>query len=98
MSKIVSSKFTKSVLGIDTGARYAHQPEDLEERAREVLGSAQAYSEEEPTVLEFLKELVPTQAGAVQYFRSLFPSVFWITRYNARWLLGDIVAGAPIQT
>lgn len=96
MGKNVAAQVASSVLGIDTNARYAHQPEDLEERARAVLGSAEAYAEEEPTVAEWLSELVPTGAGVVHYVRSLFPSVFWIRRYNARWLLGDVVAGMHV--
>ncbi|KAJ6789376.1 hypothetical protein PWT90_00929 [Aphanocladium album] len=96
MSENVSTRFTKSVLGIDTNARYAHQPQDLEDRARAVLGSTDIYAEEEPTVTEWLSELVPTKSGAAHYLRSLFPSAFWIQRYNARWLLGDVVAGITI--
>ncbi|TQW00831.1 sulfate permease [Cordyceps javanica] len=63
MSKNVGARFTKSLLGIDTNARYAHQPPDLAERARAVLGSAGAYTEEEPTVTEWLKEQIPTKTG-----------------------------------
>lgn len=93
MSKNARTKLTKAVLGIDTNARYAHQPKDLEERARAVLGSAAAYIEEEPTVAEWLRELIPTRAGVAHYLRTLFPPLFWIPRYNCRWLLGDAVAG-----
>lgn len=93
MSKHARTRLTKAVLGIDTNARYAHQPKDLEERARAVLGPATAYAEEEPTVTEWLRELVPTRAGVAQYLRTLFPPLFWIPRYNCSWLLGDAVAG-----
>ncbi len=93
MSKNVGAQFTKSVLGIDTNARYSHQPQDLEERARAVLGSAAVYVEQEPTISEYLRKLIPTKAGAAHYFRDLFPPLTWIRRYNGRWLLGDVVAG-----
>ncbi|ATY62230.1 sulfate permease 2 [Cordyceps militaris] len=96
MSENAGSRLAKSLLGVDTNARYAHQPQHLEERARAVLGSVYLYAEEEPTVSEWLKEQLPTKAGAVHYIWSLFPSVFWIRRYNPRWLLGDVVAGITI--
>lgn len=93
MSKNAGARFVKSVIGIDTNARYAHQPQNLEERARAALGPADAYTEEEPTVSEWLKELRPTKAGVRHYFQSLFPCICWLQRYNPRWLLGDAVAG-----
>ncbi|KAJ3496690.1 hypothetical protein NLG97_g2475 [Lecanicillium saksenae] len=96
MSENAGTRFAQSVLGIDTNARYAHQPESLEQRARAVLGSTEVYAEDEPTVAEWLRELIPTKTGATNYLRSLFPSLFWIQRYNARWLLGDVVAGITI--
>ena len=86
------------VLGIDTNARYATQPTDLDERAREVIEPADIYLEDEPTVKEFLKELVPTKEGAANYVRSVFPSASWIRRYNVRWLLGDVIAGKSDST
>ncbi|PQK17310.1 hypothetical protein BB8028_0007g05050 [Beauveria bassiana] len=96
MSKNAGARFIKSVIGIDTNARYAHQPQNLEERARAALGPAAAYTEEEPTVSEWLKELRPTKAGVRHYFQSLFPCICWLQRYNPRWLLGDAVAGFTI--
>lgn len=94
MSKNVGTKLTASVLGIDTNTRSAHQPPGLEDSARAMLGSTGVYLEEEPTVGEWLRELIPTKAGAVNYVRTLFPSALWIRRYNARWLFGDFIAGS----
>lgn len=34
-----------------------------------------------------------TMARAEQWFRSLFPVMLWIRRYNVQWLAGDLVAG-----
>jgi sodium-independent sulfate anion transporter 11 len=95
MGKDSASHFvTEKMLGIDVNARYAHQPDGLARRARDTIDPADIYLEEEPTVAEWLRELVPTRAGALHYVTSLFPSASWIRRYNARWLLGDVVAGA----
>jgi sodium-independent sulfate anion transporter 11 len=57
------------------------------------VSSADTYVEEEPTVADWLREVVPTGAGVLQYFRNLFPFTRWITRYNLQWLYGDLVAG-----
>ncbi|GBE82467.1 Probable sulfate permease [Sparassis crispa] len=32
----------------------------------------------------------------LHYFRSLFPIIGWITRYNLGWLYGDVVAGLTV--
>ncbi|KAM3512754.1 hypothetical protein MY11210_003628 [Beauveria gryllotalpidicola] len=96
MSKNAGARFAKSVIGIDTNARYAHQPQNLEEHARAALGPAAAYAEQEPTVVEWLMELRPTKSDVLHYFQSLFPCLFWLQRYNPRWLLGDAVAGFTI--
>lgn len=84
---------TEKVLGIDPNERYAHQPDDLDRHAYDVLHPADIYLEQEPTVGEWIKELAPTREGIVDYVVSLFPSATWLPRYKAAWLLGDIVAG-----
>lgn len=90
----VGSFVTSSLLGIDPNERYAHQPEHLEKRAREILDPIDIYLEDEPSVLEWFKELVPSARGTKQYVRGLFPPVAWLKRYNVQWLLGDMVAGS----
>ncbi|POR35580.1 Sulfate permease 2 [Tolypocladium paradoxum] len=87
---------TNKVLGIDVNERYSTVPQDLDSRARDVLGPAHTYLEDEPSVAEWFKDLAPTRAGATRYVKALFPSASWIRRYNLRWLLGDIVAGITI--
>ena len=81
------------VLGIDVNERYAQLPLDLDQRARNVIDPADTYLEDEPSVTEIFKELVPTRDGAVHYVTELFPSASWIRRYNVRWLAGDVLAG-----
>lgn len=89
----VSQFVVNEGLGIDVDERYAYQPDDLDRRARDVLCPADIYVEEEPTVAEFLHELLPTRHGVAGYVQSLFPAATWISRYNVRWLLGDGIAG-----
>ena len=59
------------------------------------VSSADTYVEAEPTVAEWLRDLVPLGHNIAQYFYNLFPFLTWITRYNAQWLYGDLVAGMP---
>lgn len=94
----VTSFVTKKILGIDHTERYEYQPIQLEQRARDTLSDAGAeiYLEEEPTVVEWLKEQTPTTDDVVGYLRNLFPPIGWLPRYNLRWLLGDVVAGITI--
>lgn len=92
-SKGVSHFITNKVLGIDVNERYSKFPTDLDTRAKETLHPTDIYFENEPTVGEFFKELIPTRAGAAQYIQSLFPSAQWIPRYGVNWLLGDVIAG-----
>ncbi|KAF2451560.1 sulfate permease [Karstenula rhodostoma CBS 690.94] len=54
------------------------------------------FSEEDPTVTEWFRDLVPTASGVADYFHDLFPSASWIRRYNLHWLLGDTIAGVTV--
>lgn len=63
----------------------------LKEMARETIG--QTYIEEDPSVAEWFRGLVPSSLGATAYVRELFPCVQWVKRYNLQWLVGDIIAG-----
>lgn len=87
---------TENLLGIDRQERYSKQPQDLGLCAKRILEPADVYLEDEPTVKEWLQGLVPSRSGAVNYVQSLFPSAFWIRRYNFRWLLGDAIAGITV--
>ena len=83
----------RKLLRIDTHDLRASVPPGLESSARDALYPSEPYSEAEPTVGEWLRECVPTNAGAAEYLRGLFPFVGWVPRYNLRWLLGDAIAG-----
>lgn len=63
----------------------------LEQIARETIGDA--YIEEDPSVAEWFRGLVPSSQGAAEYVRELFPSARWVRRYNVQWLIGDAIAG-----
>lgn len=83
----------KRVLHIDPDERYSRQPKDLEKRATDAV--AQTYIEEEPSIRELGRQLIPTREGCANYMRGLFPSATWIGRYNLHWLMGDAIAGEP---
>lgn len=93
----ISDLFVLKVLDIDVNNEYCGMPSGLDKRAVEVLDSSDVYLEDEPSVGEWLKELVPSRRGAAEYVTSLFPSAAWIKRYNLRWLLGDMVAGMALN-
>ncbi|KAK7187495.1 sulfate permease [Paraphaeosphaeria sporulosa] len=54
------------------------------------------FFEEDPSVAEWFRDLVPTVSGVADYFHNLFPSASWIRRYNLHWLLGDAIAGVTV--
>ena len=60
------------------------------------VSSADTYVEEEPTAAEWLHEIAPSGRDFVLYFWNLFPFLHWISRYNAQWLFGDLIAGELI--
>lgn len=55
--------------------------------------SADTYVEEEPTVAEWFRSITPSGPTLLNYFINLFPFLKWIGRYNAQWLIGDLIAG-----
>lgn len=57
------------------------------------VSSADTYVEEEPTVAEWIADILPSRQETLRYIFSLFPFVHWITRYNMQWFVGDLVAG-----
>jgi len=63
------------------------------DNASEAVG---CYTEETPTVGEWLRSLVPTKRGLLRYIRSIFLFVQWLPRYNLRWLIGDSIAGLTV--
>ena len=57
------------------------------------IESDDTYVEAEPTAGEWLREQAPGFRDILRYFQNLFPFTKWLHRYNAQWLLGDLVAG-----
>lgn len=89
----ISNLFVLKVLGIDVNNHHTGMPSNLDKRAAEVLDSPDVYLEDEPSVGDWFKEIVPSRRGVAEYITSLFPSASWIRRYNVPWLIGDMVAG-----
>ena len=57
------------------------------------ITSADSFIEHEPTVWEWIDEVIPSGRTLLRYVYNLFPFVHWITRYNLVWFSGDLVAG-----
>ena len=55
--------------------------------------SADDYVEEEPTVVEWFSDHLPSGRQLLEYCQSLFPFTSWIAHYNLQWLVGDLIAG-----
>lgn len=74
---------------------YRNELNDEIRRGESVFSTAtaDAYVEEEPPNVEWIKEVAPSGHDLTEYAKSLFPFAHWITRYNLQWLIGDLVAG-----
>lgn len=57
------------------------------------VSTADTYVEEEPHSIDWIRDVLPTRAGLLQYAYNMFPFTHWITRYNTQWLVGDLIAG-----
>lgn len=60
------------------------------------VSSTDTFVEQPPSTLDLLSEIVPTGHQVLEYIKSLFPFLHWITKYNGQWLIGDLVAGITI--
>lgn len=54
------------------------------------------YVEQDPTVGEWLRDVIPNGSQVIRYLSNLFPFSRWIFSYNLRWLLGDMIAGITV--
>lgn len=91
-SKIKTSLNNKVTRAFDTSSdQRRRQAASLEQLARETI--TQTYLEEDPSVAEWFRDLVPSSDGVAEYVRDLFPSAQWVRRYNLHWLAGDVIAG-----
>ncbi|KAG0650872.1 Sulfate permease II [Hyphodiscus hymeniophilus] len=84
------------VLGIKL--QYRNELNEGIRRGESVFSSqtAETYVEEEPRTEEWIVGMLPNGHDVVHYFRSLFPFLNWIGRYNLQWFIGDLVAGITI--
>lgn len=57
---------------------------------------ADPYIDQEPSVTEWLSELIPSRREALNFGKSLFPFTEWLPRYNLQWFIGDLVAGVTV--
>jgi sodium-independent sulfate anion transporter 11 len=62
-----------------------------------MASSLDVYVEEDPTVKEFIQDLVPTTDDIVQHVFTVFPAFTWIRKYNLQWLIGDVIAGRATE-
>lgn len=60
------------------------------------VSSTDTFVEQPPSTLDLISEVVPTRHQVLEYIKSLFPFLHWITKYNLQWLIGDLVAGITI--
>jgi sodium-independent sulfate anion transporter 11 len=57
------------------------------------VSTADTYLEDEPSSLDWIKQVTPTRHTFTDWFYHLFPFTHWIGRYNGTWLIGDLIAG-----
>lgn len=81
------------VLGIKPDANRPRGDETAAGESVYSVSTADTYVEREPTAGEWVRHALPTGPGMLKWLASLFPFAHWITRYNAQWLYGDLVAG-----
>ena len=57
------------------------------------ISSADTYVEEEPSSLEWIRDVSPSRRTFLKWAYNLFPFTHWIGRYNGQWFIADLVAG-----
>ncbi|KAJ1326040.1 SULFATE PERMEASE II [Microdochium nivale] len=84
------------LVGIDLDYRNKNEPADLVRTAAGSIHNVDTFEEEEPTLAEVIRDILPSREGAHHYVRSLFPFLDWIMHYNYKWGLGDFIAGVTV--
>ncbi|KAL8653080.1 MAG: hypothetical protein Q9210_002308 [Variospora velana] len=84
-------------LGIRLNYRTPQGADDLS-RGESVysVSSADTFVEREPTSWEYIQAITPNGRDIARWAYNLFPFTHWITRYNAQWLAGDLIAGITV--
>ncbi|KAF4635044.1 hypothetical protein G7Y89_g3057 [Cudoniella acicularis] len=76
-----------------------YQEDTQSRRAQDTWFATQAsdgFMEQKPTVLEYIKSIVPEKQGILQYVEDTFPCYKWLFNYNLQWFLGDVIAGVTV--
>lgn len=94
MSRGKIEEFLMTRVLADTSAARNENTASFEQIARETMG--ETYLEEDASVAEWFRDLVPSSHGVAEYVRELFPCAKWVRRYNLQWLLGDAIAGITV--
>lgn len=74
---------------------YRDEPTESITRGESIVSDStiETFVEEDPTSIEWIRDVLPGRDTAKRYVKELFPFLNWITRYNSQWLIGDLVAG-----
>ena len=62
------------------------------------IQNSEKFVEKQPTSIEWIVDMMPSQKVMTDYLVSLFPFVSWIGHYNWIWFIGDFVAGKSGST
>ncbi|CZS91584.1 probable sulfate permease 2 [Rhynchosporium agropyri] len=84
--------------GLGIKLNYRNELDDEIQRGESVFSTqtADTYVEREPHAMDWIRETAPNGRDLRNYLWSLFPFLHWISRYNAQWAAGDLVAGITI--
>lgn len=93
-SRTKAGHFLAKCLGIKLDYRN-ELPEDPDRPGQSIYSvqTGDSFVEEEPTTMEYIREIMPGREELGRYVISLFPFTQWIMHYNLQWLIGDLVAG-----
>ncbi|KAL2397055.1 Sulfate permease 2 [Exophiala dermatitidis] len=95
-SKSQIGRGVAKVLRINLDERQAQKDAVTRGESTYSVSTADTYVEDEPSTLDWFKEVIPTGSELRTYVRNLFPFTRWILRYNNQWLMGDLVAGITV--
>jgi hypothetical protein len=91
------SPFKRAVINLPVIGQYHEDTQSR--RAQNTWFGTQnldGFMEQEPTVLEYIKSIIPKKHGILQYVEDTFPCSKWLFNYNLQWFLGDVIAGVTV--